>query len=117
MSAYDDLRAHLRQTAALGEVAGRLGWTSKPSCHAVRMKQRAEEMAAIEDLLHARRTDPRLGALLDAADAPDEAGAAILREAQRDYTAQHSRSRASGVGIGPRDRAGTNRMGRRARRR
>ena len=85
MSAYDDLRAHLRQTAALGEVAGRLGWDQQTVMPRGANEQRAEEMAAIEDLLHARRTDPRLGALLDAADAPDETGAAILREAQRDY--------------------------------
>ena len=42
--------------------------------------QRGEEMAAIEGVLHARRSDPRIADWLDAAKAPDAAGAAILRE-------------------------------------
>ena len=37
-------------------------------------EQRGEEMAAIEAVLHARRTDPRLGDWLAAAEAPDAAG-------------------------------------------
>ncbi|MCC1480437.1 carboxypeptidase M32 [Roseibaca sp. Y0-43] len=85
MSAYADLRAHLRQTAALAEVAGRLGWDQQTVMPRGANDQRAEEMAALEDVLHARRTDPRLGELLEQADAPDAVGDAILREARRDY--------------------------------
>jgi carboxypeptidase Taq len=48
--------------------------------------QRAEEMGAMEDMLHARRTDPALGDLLDRSEAPDPVGEAVLREARRDYT-------------------------------
>jgi carboxypeptidase Taq len=33
--------------------------------------QRAEEMGALEEVLHARRTDPRIGDWLDAAEAED----------------------------------------------
>lgn len=85
MSAYDELRAHLRQTAALSEVAGRLGWDQQTVMPRGANDQRAEEMAALEDVLHARRTDPRLGELLDTAEAPDAVGEAILREARRDF--------------------------------
>jgi len=85
MSAYAELRAHLRQTAALGEIAGRLGWDQQTVMPRGANDQRAEEMAALEDVLHARRTDPGLGELLARAEAPDETGAAILREARRDY--------------------------------
>ena len=45
MTAYDDLRAHLRQTAALGEVAGRLGWDQQTVMPRGANDQRAEEMA------------------------------------------------------------------------
>ncbi|NBB98821.1 MAG: carboxypeptidase M32 [Alphaproteobacteria bacterium] len=86
MTAYEDLRAHLRQTAALGEVAGRLGWDQQTVMPRGANDQRAEEMAALEDVLHARRTDPELGDLLDRAEAPDAVGEAILREARRDFT-------------------------------
>jgi carboxypeptidase Taq len=85
MTAYEDLRAHLRQTAALSEVAGRLGWDQQTVMPRGANDQRAEEMAAMEDVLHARRTDPALGELLDRAEPPDDVGAAILREARRDY--------------------------------
>jgi carboxypeptidase Taq len=46
---------------------------------------RSEEMAALESVLHARRTDPRLGDWLDRAtpDSPDTA--AMLRELRRAY--------------------------------
>jgi carboxypeptidase Taq len=39
----------------------------------------------MESVLHARRTDPRVGAWLETARAPDAAGRAQLREIQRDY--------------------------------
>ena len=85
MSAYHELMAFARQTEALAQISGRLGWDQQTVMPRGSNDQRSEEMAAIEDLLHARRTDPRLGDWLDAAQAPDEAGAANLRELRRAY--------------------------------
>ena len=85
MTAYDDLMAHARQTEALSQISGRLGWDQQTMMPRGSNAQRSEEMAALEDVLHARRTDPRLGDLLDKAEATDETAAANLRELRRDY--------------------------------
>jgi carboxypeptidase Taq len=47
--------------------------------------QRAEEIGALEGVLHARRTDPRLADWLAAAQAPDAVGEAQLRRIRRSY--------------------------------
>ncbi len=83
MTAYDDLMAHARQTMALAQIAGRLGWDQETMMPRGAAAQRGEEMAAIEAVLHARRADPRVGEWLEAAEAPDEAGRAQLREIRR----------------------------------
>jgi carboxypeptidase Taq len=67
----------MRETEALEQVMGRLGWDQEPMMPRGRAAQRAEEMAALEGVLHARRTDPRIGDWLAAAKAPDAAGAAL----------------------------------------
>jgi carboxypeptidase Taq len=85
MSAYNELLAHVRQTEALGQIMGRLGWDQETMMPRGAAEQRAEEMAALEGVLHARRTDPRLADWLEAAAAPDPAGAAILRHVRRGY--------------------------------
>jgi carboxypeptidase Taq len=85
MTAYDDLMAHARQTEALSQISGRLGWDQQTMMPRGSNAQRSEEMAALEDVLHARRTDPRLGELLESAEATDETAAANLRELRRDY--------------------------------
>lgn len=61
MSAYDDLMAFQRETEALGQVMGRLGWDQETVMPAGAAEQRAEEMAALDGVLHRRRTDPRIG--------------------------------------------------------
>ena len=61
MSAYDALMEFQRETEALSQVAGRLGWDQETMMPRGAADQRSEEMAAIEGVLHARRTDPRLG--------------------------------------------------------
>ena len=86
MPAFDDLMAHQRETEALGQVAGRLGWDQETVMPRGAAPQRAEEMAAMEGVLHARRTDPRIGDWLDVAKAPDAAGDAALRLIQESYT-------------------------------
>ncbi len=83
MSAFDDLMAFQRQTSALAQIAGRLGWDQETMMPRGAAAQRGEEMGAIEAVLHARRCDPRVGDWLAEADAPDAAGAAQLREIRR----------------------------------
>jgi len=83
MTAFDDLLAHQRETVALAQVAGRLGWDQETMMPRGAAEQRGEEMAAMESVLHARRTDPRVGEWLAAAQPPDETGAAHLREIRR----------------------------------
>ncbi|MDP3262702.1 MAG: carboxypeptidase M32 [Tabrizicola sp.] len=83
MTAFDDLMAYQRQTEALAQVAGRLGWDQETVMPDGAAGQRAEEMAALEGVLHARRTDVRIGAWLAAAKAPDAVGAAQLRQIAR----------------------------------
>ena len=85
MTAYDDVMAHVRQTEALAQISGRLGWDQQTVMPRGANAQRSEEMAALEDVLHARRTDPRLREWLDKAEARDPVAAANLRELRRDY--------------------------------
>jgi len=82
---YDDLLVHVRQTEALGQVMGRLGWDQETMMPRGAADQRAEEMAALEGVLHARRTDPRIGDWLASAQAPDAMGTALLRHVRRSY--------------------------------
>jgi carboxypeptidase Taq len=85
--AYDALMAHQRQTFALGQVAGRLGWDQETMMPRGAADQRAEEMAAMESVLHARRTDPRVGDWLAAIDEGtlDAVGRAQLRHIRRSF--------------------------------
>ncbi|MGR3759366.1 carboxypeptidase M32 [Roseobacteraceae bacterium NS-SX3] len=85
MSAFDDLMAFERETQALGQLAGRLGWDQETMMPRGAAPQRGEEMAAIEAVLHARRSDPRVAEWLETAEARDEAGGAQLREIRRAY--------------------------------
>ncbi|CTQ34173.1 carboxypeptidase M32 [Jannaschia rubra] len=85
MTAYDDLMAFQRTTEALAEVAARTGWDQETVMPRGAAPQRAEEMAALEEVLHARRTDPRLGEWLEAAEAPDDVARANLREVRRTF--------------------------------
>jgi carboxypeptidase Taq len=75
--------AFQRETEALDRIAARLGWDQETMMPRGAAAQRSEEMAAIEGVLHARRTDPRVAEWLAAAEAPDAAGAAQLREIAR----------------------------------
>ncbi|MCV2892031.1 carboxypeptidase M32 [Lentibacter sp. XHP0401] len=87
MSAYDELMAFQRQTEALGQVAGRLGWDQETVMPEGAAGQRAEEFAAMESVLHARRTDARIGEWLGKIDADklDAVGAANIRHITRSY--------------------------------
>ncbi|MGC8202360.1 carboxypeptidase M32 [Aliiroseovarius sp. PTFE2010] len=85
MSAYDELIAYSRETVALAQVAGRLGWDQETVMPRGAAAQRADEMAALESVLHARRTDARVGDWLDRAETTGDVAAAQLRELRRSY--------------------------------
>ncbi|MEO0750286.1 MAG: carboxypeptidase M32 [Pseudomonadota bacterium] len=85
MTAFDALMAHDRQTQALGQVAGRLGWDQETMMPPGAADQRAEEQGAMEAVLHARRTDPRVGEWLAEAEPADDVSRAKLREIARGY--------------------------------
>ena len=83
--AFADLMAFQRQTEALSKVAERLGWDQETMMPRGAADQRGEEMAAIEGVLHARRTDPRIAEWLAVAEVSDRAGAAQLRLIRQSY--------------------------------
>jgi len=74
-----------RQTEALAQVAGRLGWDQETVMPRGAADQRGEEMAAMESVLHARRTDPRLANWLDKAEPATEADARAVALIRRSY--------------------------------
>ena len=84
-TAFRDLMAFQRQTEALSGVAGRLGWDQETMMPRGAAKQRGEEMAAMEGVLHGRRTDPRLGEWLEAADPGDAVGRRAVQLIRRSY--------------------------------
>ncbi|MEM1430945.1 MAG: carboxypeptidase M32 [Pseudomonadota bacterium] len=84
-TAYTDLMAFARETRALAAIAGRTSWDQETMMPRHAAPQRAEEMAALEGVLHARRTDPRVGAWLAAAQPAGEVEAAQLRLLQREF--------------------------------
>lgn len=87
MTAYDELMTYQRQTEALGQVAGRLGWDQETMMPEGAADQRATEMAAMEAVLHARRTDGRIGDWLGQIDDKSlgEVEAANIRLIRRSY--------------------------------
>ena len=85
MSAYQELIAFQRETEALASIAGRLGWDQETMMPRGAADQRAEESAALEGVLHARRTDPRLGDWLARAEAQSPAEGRILDLIARSY--------------------------------
>ena len=85
--ALTDLLAYQHETEALAGVAGRLDWDQETMMPPGAAEQRAEESAAMSGVLHARRTDPRIGDWLAASETAEmtEAQAAMLRHIRRDY--------------------------------
>jgi carboxypeptidase Taq len=66
MGAYEELMAFQRDTEALSQVAGRLSWDQETMMPRGAAEQRGDERAAMESVLHQRRTDPRIADWLDA---------------------------------------------------
>jgi carboxypeptidase Taq len=85
MTAYTDLMAFQRETEALSQIAGRLGWDQETMMPEGATPQRAEEHGAMANILHTRRIDPRIGEWLETAEAADDVAAANLRHIKRDY--------------------------------
>ena len=85
MKAYDALMAFQRETAALQAVAARTGSEQETKMPKGAAEQRGEEMAALEAVLHARKTDPRVGDWLGTAEATCEVAEAQLREVRRAF--------------------------------
>lgn len=61
MNDFNALMMFQKETEALAQVAGRLGWDQETMMPRAAAPQRGEEMAAMENMLHARRIDPRVG--------------------------------------------------------
>lgn len=86
-NAYAALLAHLKESAALGQIARLLHWDQAAMMPRKGAAQRAEQAAALEAVRHARRTDPRIAEWLGAIDpdALDAAGRANLCWTRRRY--------------------------------
>jgi carboxypeptidase Taq len=84
-TAFADLMAFQRETEALAQIAGRLGWDQETMMPRGAAGQRSEEMAAIEGVLHARRIDGRVGDWLAEAQADTPVAAAQLRLIRRSF--------------------------------
>ncbi len=87
MNKYNDLMAFQKQTEALSQVAGRLGWDQETMMPRGAAAQRGEEMAAMQSMLHARRIDPKVGAWLAEIDADtlDQVGQAQVRDIRKSF--------------------------------
>tara|TARA_R110002167_G_scaffold4572_2_gene21550 strand:+ start:73322 stop:74836 length:1515 start_codon:yes stop_codon:yes gene_type:complete len=85
VTAYADLMAFQRETEALAQIAGRLGWDQETMMPDGAAPQRAQEHAAMANVLHARRVDPRVGDWLAQAEGFDDVARANLRHIRRSY--------------------------------
>lgn len=84
-NAYVDLMAYQHQTEALSSVMDRLGWDQETMMPRAGGDQRGIEMAAMEGVLHARRSDPRIGDWLAQAVGADDVARANLHHIARSY--------------------------------
>ncbi|MEP4198138.1 MAG: carboxypeptidase M32 [Aliishimia sp.] len=87
MTNYEELMAYDRDTQALGQIAGRLGWDQETMMPRGAAAQRGAEMGALETVLHARRCDPKVADWLAGIDVDglDAVGKAHMREIRRSF--------------------------------
>ncbi|MEX0969753.1 MAG: carboxypeptidase M32 [Paracoccaceae bacterium] len=85
--AYAALAAHLKTTGALEQVAGIMSWDQEVMMPKKGDAQRAEQMGALEQVLHARRKDERIGEWLAEIDSAklDTAARVNVAEAQKTF--------------------------------
>jgi len=85
--AYDELMAYTRDTQALSQIAGRLGWDQETMMPKGAAPQRAAEQGAMQKVLHARRMSAKVGDWLAAIEDAtlDAVGQAQLRLIRRDF--------------------------------
>lgn len=91
MTAYDDLRAHLRTAHLLGTTAALLSWDQETMMPKGAGPVRAEQLALIAELQHQRTIDPRTADWLAACEADPHTQAdpdrtANVRQWRRDHT-------------------------------
>lgn len=87
MSAYTQLADHFREISAIEGASAILGWDYEVMMPSGATDIRAEQLAALAGIAHAKLTDPSLGALLDKAkdETLDDWQAANLREITREW--------------------------------
>ena len=85
MSALASLFQYDETTRALDQIAGRLGWDQETMMPRGAAEQRGAEMAAMESVLHARKSAPEVGDWLAKAEPETDVDRAKLRVIQRDY--------------------------------
>jgi carboxypeptidase Taq len=91
MTAYDDLRAHLRSAHLLGTTAALLSWDQETMMPKGAGAVRAEQLSLLAELQHQRTTDPRVADWLAACEGDphtqaDPDRAANVRQWRRDHT-------------------------------
>ena len=90
LTAYDELKALLRESATLGSVGSLLNWDQETQMPPKGGDFRGEQASLIARLAHERLTDQRVGELLGACESDsellaDQQTAASIREIRRDY--------------------------------
>ncbi|MGB0959713.1 MAG: carboxypeptidase M32 [Halocynthiibacter sp.] len=88
MTPFDALMAHARDTYALEQISGRLGWDQETVMPSGAASQRAVEVGAMAGVLHARNTDPQIGEWLSQIDEStlNQVEKAQIRHLRRSYT-------------------------------
>lgn len=71
LNTYNLLMAHVRETTALEQVAGLLGWDQETMMPKGAADLRAEWSGAMQSVIHRQITDPRVGDWLEALDGAD----------------------------------------------
>ncbi len=86
-SAYNQLLNHVKQSSALGQIAGVLSWDQEVMMPPNGAPMRAEQMGALEVVSHAHRTDARIGEWLNDIDTStlSEIGKANVRLVKKSY--------------------------------
>lgn len=85
--AYAELRKHSKELAVVGSINSLVGWDQQVNMPPRAVAHRASMSGFLEELIHRKATEPRVGELLAAAEAEPwaDAEAANLREWRRDY--------------------------------